>query len=249
MIIDITDKCTMQCIHCLQNCKPSNNSMMNEQTLINILENSLFVSSKAVLVSGGEPTEHPEFFEIMNKILKYSCDKTVSILSNGLWANSQKMVNKMTYLADKPNVGIQVTNDKAFYPVDVKRVPHSSIYYEEKLRILDYLGRGKNLSINDYPHVRRRVGPMCFNMRSILHRNNVGSIVTAVRMLEIMGKFCTVMFMSNGDLSLSECGRFIVGNVNDENLLDKAYYFAKANITPCDECDTYNVMGKQYKIF
>lgn len=250
MIINITDKCTLKCPHCFLDCKPSNDTFMTKETLKAIIDSPLFKGSFGILISGGEPTTHPDFFEFMyDYILPNTNRESVVILSNGFWSYDESFTVKMKKLADDPKVNVQITNDPRFYPLLHKRIKHESIGYEDTLRVLDPLGRGKNLDIKDYPSIMRRSAPSCFNMRSVLQSGQVSSIVQAVSVLEMKGSFCSTMIKPNGDISLSECGRYIVGNINDPDALGKAMNEILYSIEPCDSCGIYGTTEPHLKIF
>ena len=246
LIIQFTDKCAMQCCHCQFSCAPSNDKMITAETLIKIINGPFYKNAKSILISGGEPTQHDDFFKMINIIIENSYQKYILILSNGLWAYNEGYIQMMKELADKENVGIQITNDPRFYKYNIRKVEHNSIKYEHQLRVLANLGRTKNLDEEGRKGVPFRNSPNCYNFRSIYKRQNM-SLVEAMMFLEMQGKLCNIFYSPLGEISPSECGRWIIGTVDDD--IDTLEAKAKETIVPCNECGHYSTLPDFYKFF
>ena len=249
MIIKITDKCTMECSHCMFSCKATNNNFMTEETLDKILATPFFTNSLTISISGGEPTEHPHFFEMLEKVLlKAKGQKVVTVMSNGLWGYIDGYKEMILELLDQHKLlYFQVTNDPEFYPYNVKFIKHEKIFNEEKLRIIDILGRAKNLDINQIKDRIRKVAPNCYNFKSVFKKEK--DLVTTASVLEQNEKFCHTLFEYNGDYCPSECGRWITGNVHDKNFIQNATAKALETFTPCNECGIWDKTAPMYKMF
>lgn len=58
----------MGCSHCLENATPDGEHMSSEtfKKVLNFMER---INPTVVLITGGEPTDHPEFFEYMEQLM------------------------------------------------------------------------------------------------------------------------------------------------------------------------------------
>ena len=223
---------------------------MSKETLEKILVSSFAYESSLIIISGGEPTQHKDFFELMEMIVHWAPkdkEQRILILTNGLWAYNEEYTKMMIELAERPNTGIQVTHDPRFYPYNIREVEHKDIKYEHNIRLLANLGRTKQLSEEERKGVPFRNSPNCYNFRSVLTARPDYTPVSVMKYLETQGKFCTILFTPSGDISPSECGRWIIGNIDDNlSILDEN---ARASIKPCDECGHYSTLPDFYKLF
>lgn len=86
MLIQITNKCHEGCAHCMQ-CSHPQGKHMDMATFKNALKFARFLGVSSYIITGGEPTEHPQFYEFcetLNRFIKGG--KTVggfTITSNG----------------------------------------------------------------------------------------------------------------------------------------------------------------------
>ena len=113
MLLQITNTCHGNCIHCLQDSTPEPQHMSME-TFDQFFKFCVNTPTTVVNISGGEPTEHPHFEEIVRRCAKHF--KIVTIISNGFFVfNREKyiLVKKLLYLN---NVFLQVTTHKLYYP-------------------------------------------------------------------------------------------------------------------------------------
>ena len=141
MLIHLTDKCTMNCSHCMGDFKKENSSFMGNETLENILNNFLFKNSLLVNITGGEPTEHPNFFYILEKILE-SKQCSTTLITNGLWLKDKHVKKEVfKFLKRYEKFSVQVTNDPDFYPIHIDDINHEKIYIERRLKFLINLGK------------------------------------------------------------------------------------------------------------
>ena len=85
MINDIylftTNRCNLQCQHCLGNCSPIGNDFFPIDTLNALLNQAMIFGAKHVGLTGGEPYLHPEFSTIIKTIVEYGY--TWGFVSNG----------------------------------------------------------------------------------------------------------------------------------------------------------------------
>ena len=84
MLLFITSSCRMQCTHCLSDCKPDGVHMSME-VLNDAIKFIKKIRNKIVIVSGGEPTDHLQFLDIMERLVKEFAKPQLSIASNGMF--------------------------------------------------------------------------------------------------------------------------------------------------------------------
>jgi hypothetical protein len=168
-----------------------------------------------ILLSGGEPTEHPDIEQIIAKVLSQGL--VAMLLTNGMWlADKEK---KRSILRDEweyPRLLIQVTNDKRFYPKKPPRCDDQRIgAFVTSLSLMMPVGRFKGKVHDEVP---MRTAPACFNLRSMTRQ--FGSVQRAISMLRLRGSSglsgqCIPSISANGDLVAGE-GRFChkVGTVD-----------------------------------
>ena len=110
---------------------------MSIETLEKTLKFIKEVKPKLLLVSGGEPFEHPLLMIFLNKINELKIP--FSILSNGeILGNNPKLIYEIDSNFEY-FVGMQVTNVDGLYPRKVNIIEHDSITYISELQIVDNL--------------------------------------------------------------------------------------------------------------
>lgn len=100
--IDITYRCNLKCINCNRSCRqaPSNEQMTVEQ-IQNFIKESIDnnVNWERIRVMGGEPTLHPNIFEILNLLLEYkkkkSPDTHIQLVTNGFGKIVNNIISKV----------------------------------------------------------------------------------------------------------------------------------------------------------
>ena len=89
IIISLTNKCNLKCIHCFKNCSNKNKNSIPYETLIDALK---FLKDKSISIqlTGGEPMLHDNFFNI----LSYCIDNfRTTITTTGTLINSNNVKN------------------------------------------------------------------------------------------------------------------------------------------------------------
>ena len=249
MLIKITKKCSMGCSHCINDAKPVE-SHMSEATMNSVLdfiiENEIYQN---LVVSGGEPTEHPDFMNFMVKfITRLKTDprtiskyKTITIATNGMWCidhyNETKSIVDMNdnYTA----VFFQVSTDKRFYPkmIDTKSEIfnlRNVILCEDCVTALYPQGRARNMEYN-------AKASKCYNVRAICKqlymKGNDIKFSDIVHSLQSVNKICTPAIHYNGGIGLGESDLCpIATSIYDtnEDIVNKILNFK------CDGCQFIN---------
>ena len=101
----ITERCNLLCPHCIRKVKSTGNRDFSLDKLKFLLDrvDDLF-KQHTYVISGGEPTLHPHFCEVVQQIIK--SEGSVAITTNG--ANADSFV---PLLADAKNINVQVSLD------------------------------------------------------------------------------------------------------------------------------------------
>lgn len=193
MLLRITDYCTMGCNHCMINANVDGYHMG-----IDTYRNSLkFIRryEPSILISGGEPTEHPRFIEYVILALEMNFPKDgIIILSNGMFLNDDNYTRKILDMGIK----IQITNDPRYYPKRVEKINHPLITYEDKLRQISPFGRALE---NNIPITQQYPG--CFNLRSVAGSSS--TFEETIRTLRLVAnRFCTPSINIDGFISAGE---------------------------------------------
>jgi MoaA/NifB/PqqE/SkfB family radical SAM enzyme len=210
-----------------------------------------FIGSNSIIVSGGEPTTHPDFF-MFCKALNDVYQMLFSVVSNGTWClesswnddipKIERQIRRMC--SDfKYFVGMQVYTNKLFYK-DYDKIHEKKPFFdsfggkvkldESPIRSMQDLGRARICDVAQN---------MCDESKYHMSCLNAALIAKQVRCPQFYGwtielkanQFCHPMVDFNGDVHLSESWHCqSVGNVNTDIFSDiwdkiKAY-------KPCGEC-------------
>jgi hypothetical protein len=220
----------MGCSHCAINAGPDGKHMP-----MAIFEQALkFISWTGfpfIMLTGGEPTLHPEFMEILQMAVNKKL-KTL-LLSNGSFLENDILTKRIL----KTGVLIQITNDDRFYPQRVPVISHPQIMYENRIRLVSPFGRALTNKIET-----KRQSPTCFNLRSVTR--NVRDFIAGVQLLRGVQKFCTPSINIDGSIAAGEmntCTTF--GTVYDSNL---ALTNNLCSMT-CKKCGLVNNLPAQHK--
>lgn len=123
MLIQITNHCTLNCPHCMQE-STENGHHMTEEVFNKAIEFGIWSGAWTYNVSGGEPTEHPEFERFINMLsnallnvqLGSSKKPVFTVESNGEWARDIQKTNAVKRILKMQNLaGFQVSSFKGLY--------------------------------------------------------------------------------------------------------------------------------------
>lgn len=104
----LTRKCNLTCSHCIRSSGPSEKGYLDTQLATEIIKKLTTSPSKSTLMlSGGEPTLHPNFFEIASLAIKHF--HQVVINTHGLRLDS---LLKFKNWKKKPIIQISIDGDK-----------------------------------------------------------------------------------------------------------------------------------------
>lgn len=205
MLIRVTNACRMGCSHCMVASRPDGDHMSIEtfRQAMNLVER--IGIPEPLLVSGGEPTDHPRLEELLS-IARHASMFTL-LLSNGLFLTQDSdRRDRILSLAN----GVQVTNDPRFYPTHVPDFIHTKVTTERHVRLISPFGRAKTNSVSS-----DRTAPLCFNLRSFC-RGFDGDLPGSLFELRMRGFFCTPSVNVDGTVVAGEAPSCApVGHVSD----------------------------------
>jgi hypothetical protein len=205
---------------------------MTLETFAKVIEFVRKYNLMALLISGGEPLEHPQFFEI-GRMAKESGLVTM-ILSNGMFVEDEETRDKVLDLGFM----VQITNDPRFYPQRIQKFEHELFGYEDTLRIVSPQGRAAKNNIE-----ASRLTPTCFNLRSCARSLPTFQIATLT--LRQNQKMCTPSINVDGSVVAGESSScYKIGTVEstDEELL------ANLRNMVCNKCGLENNLEDYHKV-
>jgi len=242
MLLRITDYCDQQCKHCLTS-SSINGKHMSMPTLQKSLEFINKCQAKALIITGGEPTDHPQF----DYILEY-----VSIVFQGLIT----VTTHGMYLSDRethrwfktyPDIMFQITNDDRYYPkpIDMDAVNEVTSKYKN-VYFCDRIGgevypQGRAVKYMKITHQNSLCkGTRCFNLRSISYHRDTTNMQQVIAMLEGAGKFCTPNIRPDGSIGMgesSECPPTSYVRDSPDEL------YARIRMSQCNDCQMLNKLS------
>ena len=268
MLIELTRKCNEMCTHCMVDATPDG-PHMSLDIFKNALDFAVFNKIKAISITGGEPTLHPEFFKFMrfmlNKLGFYECG--ILLESNGWWINNDDMKTRISKLLEHPCIiKMQISTSKKYYPNYEKIMSHQKDFESLSEKIffthdwqgvdthLKYMGRAKNIMKKE-----DATGlPNCMNFVSYaLNFSNLGipklqhNISTLCNFALLRGKLCAPEIKVNGDISICEgsCAPVLISLKDwkpwNNVKLSQELFYKILSFVPCNQCGTFKNMSKE----
>lgn len=203
MLISITEKCRMGCTHCMEDARPDNEHFMSFETFKKAVDFN-FEFDRIITISGAEPTEHPDFWNLMFYLAeKMNRNTFCTVVTNGMNLSNDD-ISKVKAIRKKCKGEFlwQVTTVKPYYPIqidtslDIFKLPEFVITTE--LDKLEKRGRAAN-----HPEWNFTAkAPQCFNFRSIIRSTR--SFGKAIFLLRARMKFCTPKINYEGYIKCGE---------------------------------------------
>lgn len=249
MLLLITNRCSMGCPHCMVDALPYGKSI-DFKTLFEVISFTNKANVPVIVVSGGEPTEHSEFFLTLEYILKESNSK-ILLATNGWWLDNGFFTKEISRLYNSRPFMLQVTAVPDLYPkaekiisLFNKTLSNNTFSFLEnmtlvtKMTCIDKLGRAKDFDYSFLDEEKiggplyKRRAPGCFNTISI--SQSVSDFGAVSKSLIETGTFCKPMVNWDGNIYIGESLSCVcVGNVNDG---PKEVFLKIRNSMPCGNC-------------
>lgn len=242
MLLKLTEKCSMGCTHCMNSATPEGKHMTLD-TLNDVLE--FLIRNNAyehIIVTGGEPTEHPDFELMMDRILtRFSEEKRLSVITiatNGFWClEHQDVAARIAAGTPYTKVFWQVSTDSRYYPKDLPL--HKRLWREPGFILCNKCvtqiypqGRARD---NNLPWKAR--ASKCFNVRAVAKQMKNPSIGLIVEHLLVSHFYCTPAIRIDGGISLGEsdhCPKAASIYDSEAEIIQKIIDFK------CHQCDFIN---------
>ena len=208
MLLSITERCRMGCSHCMDDAKPEGNDM-DYKTFKDAIEFN-FKYDNVLIVTGGEPTEHPMFWKFMFYIVKNynNSEHVIIITTNGMNIDNDPsgIIYERMVKLNKIFKGLlywQVSIVPEYYKIkineDCNTFKVDNVQIDRELAGIYPQGRAVK---NNIP-IKNTKASKCFNLRSLI-RNNKYSFSNAITALRVTGKFCTPQISYDGKIKLGE---------------------------------------------
>lgn len=236
MMIKITQKCSMGCTHCMNDAK-SNGQHMDFSTFMNVIEFQKKHGGPACLITGGEPFEHPEFWDFILYAMAELPGVVITVATNGL------------ALADPANAALVETAYKKRYPL-LFQVSTDPEYYPIQLDTSLPIYHSKNVTLIDkipkiYPQGRAvtnnlkwsAIGSKCCNVRCVAKQLKDPTLFITNIMLLANNKLCTPHIDIYGGIKLGEsdlCPTCSTIYKKEDEIMSSIINFT------CDKCDHIN---------
>lgn len=252
MVIKITEKCSMNCSHCMNNALPSGKHMSFD-TFKEVIAFQQQYGTMFCILSGGEPTEHPEF----ENFLIYAIDTLpyciVTVTTNGVWMQDNYDFVKHVWEKYDKHVMFQVTSVPEYYPelidttLPVFKLPNVIVC--DKIEAMYPQGRALT---NNLPW--KSNGSKCVNIRLMAHQVGFRGLRGMLNVMAAHGFFCTPHITISGDIKLGESDLCpAASNIYKEEheIIDDILNFR------CHQCDFINkklapqvqaILGEQYEV-
>ena len=254
MMVKITEKCTMGCTHCMNAATPDGKHMSLstfEESLCFLANNEL--CEQILLITGGEPTEHPEFFKLLDIMFEMQKDFpfliAVAVTTNGeALQNDHEPYLKSIKVAKEAGIDLfyQVSADVRYYPRRIQT--HKRIFREPNIVLCDDCirwiypqGRAKENNLDWKANSSK-----CFNVRAIAHQLPENARLRDIEQLLLQHeKSCTPHIGVNGEIKLGEsdlCPACATIYDDMDTIMSKIRNFK------CDACDFINNrLPEQYR--
>jgi hypothetical protein len=209
MLLKITNQCGGGCRHCMEDSRPNSQENMTVDNFLAALDCTDRVESaariagyNAILLSGGECTEHPQFLDYLEIVERKGFYPMV--LTRGQWIGTGSEIEK-EILRPGRKLMVQVTFDKRYYPHKINSVPNDPrISYTDEIGALLPLGRAARLVSQG---TQSRTWPVSFNLRSFVHKfRDIVPAIALLRMRAMAGKsgHCTPAIDWQGNFLVGE---------------------------------------------
>ena len=209
MNILITNRCHMNCPHCMEDATPDGRHM-TEETFSKVLELVEEAQPLVVNVSGGEPTENPLWEFFVKELLKTSGVMIVSLVTNGAWIEDKKTRLAVASLKrfHKDRFFIQVYSNPAYYQDHEWTVDHEAQFrsigciadFDSPIESMQDLGRARANCVAET--MESKHVPSCINSHLLAVQSR--SLQHFLSMAAQTGKVCRPTIDVDGGIHMSE---------------------------------------------
>lgn len=238
MLLQITQRCSKECSHCFISATKGGEEM-SMRTVSDTVKFLKQIDPLAILISGGEPTEHTYFREVVHLISLSLPGTIISILSNGSFISDYKKQEYVKAMLQLRNVvALQVRTHSKYYPdyeftmsckKDIEAISPKIKVFDDGIENLIPLGRSENTE-------NKVSRPPCTNILLLAAqlKYQKGLLPFFIETLHNKGVFCKPVIDIHGNILIGETQYcYNVGSVKDEP--DKIMQNIK-KATFCNKC-------------
>lgn len=201
MMVKITEHCSMGCTHCMNAAMP-NNVHMDFDTFKKAIRFQNKYGGIFLLLTGGEPTEHPQF----QKFLEYALDNVntpITVATNGIWMTEHEEYIRSLQDVYEERLMWQVSADPRYYPSPVNLMlpvfQLDSVVCSDKIGPIYPMGRAKENSIGHFNNASK-----CFNIRAVTRQMTRANLLEIITTMNTKGYFCTPHIAVDGSIKVGE---------------------------------------------
>lgn len=243
MLYHLTNHCTLNCPHCLVDAAPNNKHATKETTRA-FIDFALDMDANRIGIAGGEPTQHPDFFDHLTMIMNELKGRTIILMSNGRFLINKKFTKRLATIQKKSSFLIQISALKGIYPkrqatvTTFRRRAHyfkpDSIHLVEEITAMSDVGRAKGKDWSHLGELYQRKAPGCFNIFSVSrHAMTLRDIIALHE--GATNDFCKPLIFWNGDLHVGEHDKCVkAGNILTDT--QEQIYNTIRSEKPCGHC-------------
>lgn len=259
MLLKITNYCAEGCLHCSQDSTPNGKHVESEviDNFIMFVKKCTIPSiKKQIVIGGGEPTNNPDWFKIIERLKKELPDFKFILATNGVnFVNDKNTRNKILTAIVNYDLEVQITSVRKLYknaeivipgvhdilkksPKHVKNNIHLITSFEYGILPV---GRAANNIANEFIRNNLRSNSKatgCFNLYNIFQKHTK-DIYEGIKLIKIHSNtsFCKPTIRENGDVVFGEyINCHAVSNLRD--LLINPEITTSNVLGPCGSCVT-----------
>jgi len=235
VLIRITNRCYSGCPHCMIDASGPTGEHMSMETFEEAMGFVHRTGTRVLLVSGGEPFEHPQVFEMVERLKAFAMENIIMVafISNGHFIFDEEKLAKVR----QTDIGVQVTCDPRYYPRLLLRewFLDEQFTFEDRLRLIFPCRRTREAGI-----VATKSAPNCFNLRSATRSHG---FMDGSALLTMQGRVCAPSINVDGTVRAGEADtchqigtvRSTVEEINDAILMMR-----------CGKCGLGADLGERY---
>lgn len=201
----------MSCPHCLQDSRPDG-GLMDASTLDHAVTFALYCGTLHVVVSGGEPTEHPDLAGFCRRIS--DAGLSFSLASNGMWIGdsaAERVVEEVARIDGY--AGMQVYSNRKWYRLHGETVAKFKARQDKWRKLQIVLDTTEIRNMLSVGRASQCAEAMAAARASKYHNSCLAACVTAAQsdspaqfsqLMTMQAHFCTPMVDWRGDVHMSE---------------------------------------------
>lgn len=250
MLFRITNACNEMCPHCLVAAIPDG-AHMSDDVFKDACAFFQRTNVKLIAVSGGEPTLHPKFIDVMLDLTRFKYVEPTTwrprivLLTNGTWVNDPVKTDFIKELISK-GIAVQVSTQKEFYKNYPMIMANKEYFVQmgcdvqtDPIRQLVRLGR---CQLKDFPNFPVTPNP-CANSILIARQTSACNWLSA---MELQGQFCKPSINIDGTISVGETPCCMpLGTITD-SIEDIHARARKLSPQTCNRCHGWHGLAKKH---